>query len=410
MFVLQILRWLLLAAEVWIAGPILYLCILSVSAILTTKKREAEHSSASSELVSPHFNFGILIPAHNEEAMLGILLESLSKLEYPKDQYAVYVVADNCTDNTAELVRATGWVRVYERLDEVKRGKGYALNWLLQKLEENQLIYDAYVFLDADSVVVPTFLHSMAGELVQGREALQGYYAVLNPSESSSTALRWLALTLMEHVRPLGRNGLGASATLGGNGMCLSRTILMRHPWQAFSITEDYEYYLKLVEHGERVRYVPEAVVLSHMPSTFAQMRTQDIRWESSGDGEKAWHIAWRLLRTGLKSCDFVRLEAVAELLTPPLSFLLCCCILILIASLLVGSQFELLSSLLLITGLVCYVGSAFCLVRSPLAVYKALLYAPGFILWKLWVYLVLRRSKKYTSEWVRTSRTIPLK
>ena len=82
-------------------------------------------------------------------------------------------MADNCTDRTAEIVRATGWVRVYERFDETKRGKGYALNWLLQQLEEDQLIHDAYVVLDADSVVVPTFLQSMAKELAQGAQALQ---------------------------------------------------------------------------------------------------------------------------------------------------------------------------------------------------------------------------------------------
>src|SRR5438046_2319517 len=134
----QVLRWLLLAAQVWIGGPILYLCVLSISAILTTQKRQTEDSSSSAHLSS---NFALLIPAHNEEAILGTLLESLSMLVYPQDRYTVYVVADNCTDNTAELARATGWVRVYERFDETRRGKGYALSWLWQKLEEDQLIY-----------------------------------------------------------------------------------------------------------------------------------------------------------------------------------------------------------------------------------------------------------------------------
>ena len=120
---------------------------------------------------------------------------------------------------------------------------------------------------------------------------------MLNVSESPSTALRLIALTLINHVRPLGRNGLGASSTLTGNGMCLSRALLMRYPWQAFSIAEDYQYYLTLVQHGERVRYVPEAIVRSQMPTTFAQMRTQDIRWESSERSQSTWRIALRLLR-----------------------------------------------------------------------------------------------------------------
>src|SRR5258707_5085568 len=241
MLVLQILRWFLLAAEVWIALPILYLCILSISAILTTKKRKAR-ATTSSLTISSYANFAILIPAHNEEVILGNLLKSLSMLEYPKDRYTVYVVADNCTDRTTELAHEADSVRVYERFDQTKRGKGYALSWRLQQLEANQLIYDAYVVLDADSVVVPTFLQSMNKELAQGAQALQASNTVLNVSESPSTALRLIALTLMNHVRPLGRNGIGASSTLTGNGMCLSRSLLLRYPWRSFAIAEDYQY------------------------------------------------------------------------------------------------------------------------------------------------------------------------
>ncbi len=405
MLVLQILRWFLLAAEVWIALPILYLCILSISAILTTKKRKAR-ATTSSLTISSYANFAILIPAHNEEVILGNLLKSLSMLEYPKDRYTVYVVADNCTDRTTELAHEADSVRVYERFDQTKRGKGYALSWLLQQLEENQLIYDAYVVLDADSVVVPTFLQSMNKELAQGAQALQASNTVLNVSESPSTALRLIALTLMNHVRPLGRNGIGASSTLTGNGMCLSRSLLLRYPWRSFAIAEDYQYYLTLVQNGERVRYVPEAVALSQMPITFAQMRTQDVRWESVEPTQSNWRIALRMLTDGLRLRNFVCIEAVAELLVPPLSFLVSWCLLTIIISLLVSSLPELFFSFVLIGGLICYLGTALYLLHPPREVYKALFYAPGFIVWKLWVYFILSRSKKHTSEWVRTSRT----
>lgn len=406
MLVLQVLRWLLLPMEILIAGPVLYLCLLSFSAILTTQKRKTEDANPSSHTFS-YTNFAILIPAHDEEAILETLLESLSVLAYPKDQHTVYVVADNCTDNTAELARKTGWVRVYERFDLAKRGKGYALNWLLQKLEEDQLIHEAYVILDADSVVEPAFLQVMNRELVQGAQALQAYYTVLNVTESPSTVLRWIALTLMNYVRPLGRSGLGASSTLAGNGMCFSRALLLRHPWQAFSLAEDYEYYLTLVERGERVRYVPDAVVRAVMPTTFGQMRTQDIRWESSEGGQPAWRTALRLLEAGIRYRDFRRIEAIAELLTPPLSLLVSWCLMTLIVSLLVWSLPGLVFSLVLIGGVIGYIGTALYLLRPPRTVYMALLHSPGFIIWKLWVYFVLRRSKKHTSEWVRTSRTV---
>lgn len=408
MLIIEGMRWLLLAAEIGIALPVLYLCIISTSAILTARRSEraAKHSDSLVPTASDATNFAILIPAHNEQAVLGILLDSLSQLVYPKDRFTVYVVADNCTDDTAELARASGWVRVYERFDEVKRGKGFALNWIMQKLEEDQHRHDAYIILDADSVVVPTFLQSMSRELAHGARALQGCNTVLNVTDSPSTALRWLALTLMNHVRPLGRNGLGASSNLSGNGMCLSHAILERYPWQAFALAEDYQYYLTLIEHGERVRYVPDAVVRSQMPTTFSQMRTQDIRWESASGGESKWQIAWRLLKVGLRQRDFARLEAIGELLTPPLSLLVGASLLALLLSLVVWLLPEIVFGLLLVGGVVSYVATALYIMRPPSAIYKALFHAPGFMLWKLWVILVLRKRKKHVGEWVRTSRT----
>lgn len=404
MLILQALRWLLSGIEVVIAMPVVYLFIVSISAIVVAKRPKKESETFSP--VSQSATFAILIPAHNEVTVLGRLLESLAVLDYLTDHYAVYVVADNCTDTTADLVRATGWANVYERFDQKKRGKGFALNWLMQKLDEGRLIYDAYVVLDADSVVVPTFLQEMNRGLAQGARALQANNNVLNVTESASTALRWIAMTLMNHVRPLGRNGLGCSSTLTGNGMCLSRSLLLRYPWQSFSLAEDYQYYLNLIEHGEKVLYMPNAIVRSEMPATFAQMRTQDIRWESPDSSQPAWKIAWKFLKAGIKHRDFARIEAVAELLTPPLSYLVGLCLLTLGGSLLMWSLPNLIISLVIISGLLCYFSTALYLLRPPRTVFKALLHAPGFIVWKLWVILVVRRSKKRTAEWVRTSRT----
>jgi glycosyl transferase family 2 len=408
MLVLQTFRWLLWAMEIVIALPVAYLCILSISAILTARKRNKESISFSPAL--RHANFAILIPAHNEIAVLGKLLESLAALDYPKDHYTVYVVADNCTDGTAALARATGWVNVKERFDREKRGKGFALNWLLQQLEAEHLVFDAYIVLDADSVVDPAFLLVMNKGLAKGAQALQAHNNVLNVTDSPSTSLRWLALTLINHVRPLGRNGLKCSSTLTGNGMCLSRSLLMRYPWQSFSLAEDYQYYLNLVQHGETVQYLPEAIVRSEMPATFAQMRTQDIRWESLDGRQPAWKTAWRLLRAGVKYRDLVRIEAIAELLTPPLSYLAGWCLVIFLGSLLLWSIPNLLMSLVIIGGLFGYFSTAIYLLRPPRAVYMALFHAPGFMLWKVWVILMLRRNKKHTAEWIRTSRTTPIK
>ncbi len=403
--VLLALRWLLFGIEGVIALPILYLCIVSVSAVLTAKKGKNEREASFPP--SQHTNFAILIPAHNEIAVLEKLLTSLAALDYPEDHFAVYVVADNCTDTTAKLARATDRVNVYERFDQERRGKGFALNWLMQRLDEDGLIYDAYVVLDADSVVIPAFLQVMNKGLMRGAQALQANNNVLNITDSPSTALRWIAMTLMNHVRPLGRNGIGCSSTLTGNGMCLSRSLLTRYPWQSYSLAEDYQYYLSLMQHGVKVLYMPDAIVRSEMPTTFAQMRTQDIRWESPDNSQPSWKTAWNLLKAGVRNRDIVRIEAIAELLTPPLSYLVGSCLLALVGSLLLWSLPNLVLSLVITCGLLCYFGTAFYLLRPPRTVFFALLHAPGFMLWKLWVILVVRRSKKHAVEWVRTSRTI---
>jgi cellulose synthase/poly-beta-1,6-N-acetylglucosamine synthase-like glycosyltransferase len=405
MLVLQALRWLLLGIEIVIALPILYLCIVSVSAFLATKKRKV--TLVVSSAVTSIASMAILIPAHNEITVLGTLLESLAALEYPKDHFDVYVVADNCTDTTADLARTVGWVHVYERFDQNKRGKGFALNWLMQKLHEDHLFFDAYIILDADSVVYPNFLEEMHKGLAQGAQALQAQNNVLNITDSPSTALRWLALTLMNHVRPLGRNGLGCSSTLTGNGMCLSHALLERYPWQSFSLAEDYQYYLNLVKHGEKVRYMPDAIVRSEMPSTFSQMRTQDIRWESPDKSQPVWKTSLQLLNLGFKNRDAVRIEAIAELLTPPLSYLIGWSMLTLFGSLLLWSIPNMIMSLVIIGGLLFYLSTPFYLLHPPRTVMRALLHAPGFMLWKLWVILVVKRSKKQTTEWIRTSRTL---
>lgn len=408
------MAWIVPAAEAVLAVPVLYLGVVAAAAISVehTRRRRAARATWQPEpSVPPLYTFAILVPAHNEEQLLGDTLRSLSELVYPKDRYTVYVVADNCTDRTAAVARAAGNVRVYERTDETRRSKGYALQWLLQALEADGVACDAYAIIDADTVVEPGYLSAMARELARGARALQPRYSVLNAGDSPSTVLRSIALTLFCHVRPLGRNALGGSSYLT-NGVCLSRSLLLRHPWQAYGLTEDYAYYLTLIQHGERVRYVPDAVVLSPMPTTFAQMRSQDVRWESRQLGrqlgEPLWRKAWRLLSSGIGSRDLLRAEAAIELLTPPLSALVFACVAVVAVALWLASPVAVLAGIALTGVLACYVGSALYMLRPSPALYRAMLYAPGFMAWKVWVYVVLRRRDKYTREWVRTTRGVP--
>ena len=404
----QTLRWLLLAVEIALAVPVAYLVVVTTAALLAARHRAgAPRADAPLANVAPARlpRIAVLVPAHDEELLIGRLLESLARLTYPRARHDIYVVADNCADRTAAIVRATGWANVYERHDTARRGKGYALQDLLRRLETAGSVYDAYVIVDADAVVDTRYLDHLAAAILRGARALQGQNTVLNTLDAPSTVLRWLALTLMNHVRPLGRNGLGVSATLTGNGMCLTRDLLLAHPWQAHSATEDYQYYLTLVMAGERVRYVPEAVVRSEMPITFAQMRTQDVRWESRAPEQRRTGAAWALLAGALRWRDLVRLDALLELIVPPLSPLVAAVLACAAASALLRMPLAFAGGALLCVGVAYYVGSALYLLRPPPAAYRALLHAPRFIAWKLWVLIALRRKHSRSGAWVRTTR-----
>ena len=131
--------------------------------------------------------FMAIIPAHNEEMVVANLIESLKNQNYDRKLYDIYVIADNCTDNTAEVAREAGAI-VLERFDNVNKTKGYALQWFLkQKIEENA-DYDAFFVFDADNIVDKNFIVNMNKKLCQGEEVVQGYRDIKNPTDNWITA------------------------------------------------------------------------------------------------------------------------------------------------------------------------------------------------------------------------------
>jgi 1,2-diacylglycerol 3-beta-glucosyltransferase len=262
--------------------------------------------------------FLVLVPAHNEEKVIGRTLASVAALDYPPEQFEVIVVADNCDDATADVVRATG-TRVIERRDPDRRGKGYALAWALETLD---LKHDAVVIIDADCVASGNLLAEFDRGLEAGAEAMQASYLDADASASNSAALRHAALLLYNHLRPLGKERLGLSVGLGGTGMCFSSSLLRRRPWRAFSFAEDREYHVMLVDAGTRVRFIAEAEVRSPMTVSGAQARSQSARWDS-GRLRLGLKYGPRLVARGIRTRDRVALEVGIDPLLPPQSLLL---------------------------------------------------------------------------------------
>ncbi len=350
---------------------------------------------------APIHRFAILIPAHNEEQLLPGLLDNLQRLDYPQALYAIHVVADNCTDHTAELARQAQ-VTVHERTDSTRIGKGYALEWLIERLWAQDQPFDAFLILDADSIVSENFLAVMDARLAGGAQAIQAYYAVRDPAGSWNASLRAVALAALHYLRPLGRSVIGCSAGLKGNGMVFSAGMIKQYRWSA-ALTEDIEYHMALVLGGHRVAFAPDAIVWAEMPSSLAASQTQQVRWER-GRQEMLRQYVPRLLRAAVARRSFRLLDAAIEQIIPPFSLLAALSLVCLALGLIIQSRSAVGIALGLLVAQAIYIFAGLLLARAPRRVYQALLYAPLFIAWKAWLYL--RVSLGFDRKgWTRTAR-----
>jgi cellulose synthase/poly-beta-1,6-N-acetylglucosamine synthase-like glycosyltransferase len=377
-----------------------YLVLLSAAALLG---RRSPRGGAP-----PRHRFAIVVPAHDEEAVLPGLLDGLQPLAYPRALHELVVIADNCRDGTAALARERG-VRVLERTDP-RRGKGHALSWALARLLAEGR-HDAFVILDADSVLTPSLLITLDAALQRGALAAQAYCTVGNGDTSWRTALMAGDLALVHFLRPLGRRALGASAGLQGNGMCLTRQVLEAVPWTAVSITEDQEYHLRLVHAGIEVTFVPDAEVPTTMQVSMRAARAQELRWEGGRFRLARQHLggllaaAWR--RRSWKA-SWTCLDTALDLTTPPFAILA-----LFTAGWLVvdalrwaagGAPWGLVPWTALLAGQAFYVLTGCVLGRVPARTYAALaLYGPLYAFAK--VGYLAQIAVGASHEWVPTVR-----
>lgn len=228
--------------------------------------------------VNKEHKFMAIVPAHNEEAVVGSLVESLKAQTYNRDLYDIYVIADNCTDKTARIAREAGAI-VLERFDESKKTKGYALDWFLkQKIKENA-DYDAFFVFDADNIVDKNFIAEMNKKLCQGEEVVQGYRDIKNPSDNWITAGYALFYWTMHKFYHLARYNIGLSPLLNGTGFMVKFDLIKETGWDTITLTEDIEFSLKRIITGKRLGWAVKAIVYDEQPTGFKQSWSQRSRW-----------------------------------------------------------------------------------------------------------------------------------
>ena len=230
-------------------------------------------------IVNKRHRFMAIIPAHNEETVVGNLVESLKKQNYPKEFYDIYVIADNCTDNTAKIAKEAGAI-VYERFDNTKKTKGYALDWFLQQKIKEDAPYDGICIFDADNIVDKNFMTAMNKKLCQGEEVVQGYRDIKNPTDNWITSGYALFYWTMHRFYHLARYNLGLSPLLNGTGFMVSFDIIKENNgWKTVTLTEDIEFSLQRILKGKRLGWSTEAIVYDEQPTGFKQSWSQRSRW-----------------------------------------------------------------------------------------------------------------------------------
>jgi cellulose synthase/poly-beta-1,6-N-acetylglucosamine synthase-like glycosyltransferase len=274
--------------------------------------------------------FRVVIPAHDEAAVIGLVLSDLDRSDYPQDGYEVWVLADRCTDGTVEVALAAG-AKVAERSDGLP-GKGAALAWYLSAnpLESDE----ALIVFDADNRVPPETMGRVADEMAAGHEVVQCYLDVANPEESLIAEASALSYWAGNRMVQLARSNLGWSADLGGTGMAFTSAVLDDVGGFGTSLTEDQELVARLVLAGRKVEWLHDVRVRDEKPASIGVAVRQRARW-MAGKREAARKHFGSLVRRSTPAS----LDMALRLVQPGRSFIALTSLLMTALSAITGSR-----------------------------------------------------------------------
>ena len=261
----------------------------------------------------PRARFAVLIAARNEELVIGPLINSLLAQNYPPELYDIWVIPNNCTDNTARAARGFG-ARVLECTVPVK-SKGEVLRFAYRRLRGRG--YDAWCVFDADNLAHPDFLAEMNCAWLAGAGAAQGYRDSKNPHDTPLSGCSSLYYWMMDRFHNGGRAGAGLSAMITGTGFMVSDRVLRKlGGWNSATISEDLELTAQCVLAGERVWWAPRAITYDEQPLTWGESLKQRRRW-TSGTLQVAGRYLPLLARALWTAPSLALADLMATLLIP---------------------------------------------------------------------------------------------
>lgn len=241
-----------------------------------------KHKEHFKTAASVNHRFAFLVAARNENAVIGNLIQSIKQQNYPSELIDIIVIADNCSDNTADISRENGAI-VYERFNKVLIGKGYALDYAFDQISKDcggVEAYDGYFIFDADNIIDSNYVFEM------NRVFDTGYNVITSYRNSKNYDTNWItagySLWFLREAKYLNnpRMILNTSCAVSGTGFLLSSKIIANdHGWKYHLLTEDIEFSVANVIKGEKIGYCEKAILYDEQPTTFSQSWNQRLRW-----------------------------------------------------------------------------------------------------------------------------------
>ena len=353
---------------------------------------------------TPRFLF--LVPAHNEELLLSACLVSLRALRYPAERVDVVVIADNCTDRTAEIARVAS-VRCLVRTAPADPGKPRAIAWALTQVRVAE--YDAVAIVDADTEVDRDFAAQLATAAPLTHKALQPYNGVSNRTENALTRMGAVLSAANHGLAYVLKTRAGVNVPLSA-GMCVGSGVLAAHGWTVNSLSEDWELYALLTTRGVPIESVPGAHIRAQEAASLPASTSQRQRW-TAGKVEVLLRYAWPLMRS--RTAGVARqLDALAELSAVGPVLHAGIVSLAVATALLVRPPGWSWIAAILLAGLlrpVVYTVAAIGADPEPMGAARAFLFLPWYAVWRL--YTALTTLAMWGGRpWIRTARGEPVR
>lgn len=254
-----------------------YQLLYVVVALVGEKRKEHFDNEAKKQ-----HRFAFIVAARNESAVIANLIQSIKQQNYPAELIDVFVIADNCTDNTAEISREAGAI-VYERFNYFLVGKGYALDYAFEHINNDYgdvEAYDGYFIFDADNIVDKNYVYEMNKVFDSGYRVITSYRNSKNYDTNWITA--GYSLWFLREAKFLNnpRMMLNTSCAVSGTGFLLSSQIVKKNNgWKYQLLTEDIEFSVATAIEGEKIGYCEKAILYDEQPYTFSQSWSQRMRW-----------------------------------------------------------------------------------------------------------------------------------